>query len=242
MSQQFDDQSANPEPPANPPAFNLPGIIIVLVLVLVGIHLLRTTVLSSDMDFWVLNVFAFVPVFYHVDPQRLVEPFAIYWSPITHGFLHGGWPHILTNLLWFVAFGSALARRFTTLRFLVFMMLATAAGALAHYIFHSMDNSPVIGASGAVSACMGAAIRFSLSPGVGVNDAIQRPALSLVQSLSNRSVMTFVIIWFALNWAFGSGIVPLGLDGQIAWEAHVGGFLFGWLGFGLFDPQSKRQR
>ena len=49
--------------------------------------------------------------------------------------------------------------------------------------------------------------------------------------------MTFVIFWFGLNFLFGSGILPLGVEGQIAWEAHMGGFLFGWLGFAAFDQK-----
>ena len=220
----------------NPPAFNLPRAVLLLGALLVVVHLIRSQLLSTDQDYWVLNVFAFVPVFYQVDPARLMQPLSIYWSPVTHGLLHGDWTHLIVNLVWLAAFGSAVARRLGSLRFVLFMILATAAGAAAHFLFHQMGNSPVIGASGAVSACMGAAVRFAFAPGQPIELAIRRPAVSLLQSLQNRGIMTFVIIWFAFNFLAGSGILPLGVEGQIAWEAHMGGFLFGWVCFAVFDP------
>ena len=200
----------------NPPAFNLPGIVVALAAAMIAVHLIRTYLLSPDTDYWVLNVFAFVPVFYNVEAERLIAPFAIYWSPVTHGLLHGDFTHLLVNLVWLAAFGSAVARRLGTTRFVIFMILATAAGAAAHFVFHQMSNAPVIGASGAVSACMGAAVRFAFSPGQPVQIAITRPAVSLLQSLQNRSIMTFVVIWFAFNYLVGSGLLPLGMEGQIA--------------------------
>ena len=189
-----------------------------------------------EWNYWVLNVFAFVPIFYHVDPAQLIQPLSVYWSPVTHGLLHGDWAHLVVNLVWLAAFGSAVARRLGSTRFIVFMILATASGAAAHYLFHQMGEAPVIGASGAVSACMGAAVRFAFSPGRSIEEAMQRPALSLVQSLANRNIMTFVAVWFGINFLVGSGIIPLFGDSQIAWEAHMGGFLFGWLTFSRFDP------
>ena len=202
---------------------------------IVLVHAIRTYLLDADANYWVLNVFAFVPVFYDVAAERLIQPLARYWSPVTHGFIHGDWTHLLVNMIWLAAFGSATARRFGVARFFVFMALATTAGAFAHYLFHGSSNVPVIGASGAVSACMGAAVRFAFTPGRPMSEVSSAPALSLIQSLGNRGIMTFVVIWFALNWLFGAGIIPLGVEGSIAWEAHMGGFLFGWLGFALFD-------
>lgn len=223
------------QPEANPPAFNIPGAVLAIGALIIIVHGVRTTLISQQNDYWVLAVFAFIPISYHLDFSQLVEPMARFWSPLTHGFLHGDWTHVLVNLVWLAAFGSAVARRFGALRFFVFMGLATMAGAGAHYLFHPMGTAPVIGASGAVSACMGAAVRFAFTPGRPIEDAMKSPALSLIQSLKNRGIMTFVIFWFGLNYLFGSGILPLGVEAQIAWEAHMGGFLFGWLGFAAFD-------
>ncbi len=232
-----------PEPIAeeNPPAFNLPGPILVLGAAMIVVHVIRSQTLSYEWDYWVLNVFAFVPAFYQALPGQLVEPLSIYWSPLTHGFLHGDWTHLLVNLVWLAAFGSAVARRLGPRRFIIFMIFGTIAGAGAHYLFHAMSHSPVIGASGAVSACMGAAVRFAFAPGQPISAATNRPSVSLLQSLGNRSIMTFVLIWFGFNFLVGSGIIPLGVEGHIAWEAHMGGFLLGWLGFAMFDPVGRRR-
>lgn len=232
------DPLSTDQPVHNAPAFNLPGAVVLLGGAMVAVHAVRSLLLGPETDYWVLNVFAFVPVFYHADASQLIAPMARFWSPFTHGLLHGDWTHLLVNLAWLAAFGTAVARRFGNVRFIVFMVLATGAGALAHYVFHQTGNAPVIGASGAVSACMGAAIRFAFGPGRSMGEATNAPALSLIQSLANRNITVFIVIWFALNWLFGAGIIPFGIDAQIAWEAHMGGFLFGWLGFSLFDRRA----
>ncbi|MEE9313765.1 MAG: rhomboid family intramembrane serine protease [Rhizobiaceae bacterium] len=222
----------------NPPAFNLPGIVLAIGAVLIVVHVVRTYLIGTQTEYWVLYGFSFIPMAYHVPVSELIVPLARFWSPFTYGLLHGDWTHLLVNLVWLSAFGSAVARRFGSARFLVFMLAGTAAGALAHYVFHPMGLAPVIGASGAVSACMGAAVRFAFTPGRPISEATNAPALSLIQSLANRSIMTFVVLWFVMNWLFGAGVVPLGVEAQIAWEAHMGGFLLGWLGFALFDKKS----
>ncbi len=223
------------EPPPYEPAFNVPGMVLLLGALIIAIHAV-TQYVSRDTYYLILEIFAFIPAVWSVPADQLYMPAARFWAPFTYFFLHGDWVHVLANLTWFAAFGSAVARRLGTWRFLFFLALATLASAGAHCIFNIGSNAPVIGASGAVSACMGAAVRFAFTPNAR-GEAVQRPALSLVQSLQNRGILAFVVLWFVFNWLFGAGVVPLpGVEGQIAWEAHVGGFVFGLLAFRLFDP------
>ena len=236
-----DQFKSDVEPEPTPPIFNMPTIIVVLIGLMVAIHAAVVWVVGRENLISIYEAFSFVPLAYTVDVSRLPVPNARFWSPITHSFLHGDWTHLAVNCVWLAAFGSAVARRFPPILFLIFFALAAMAGAGAHYLFHSQSIVPVIGASGAVSACMGAAIRFAFVPGRPMNDVGSSPALSLIQSLSNRQVLLFVGIWFALNLLFGSGVLPIvGEDVSIAWEAHMGGFLFGWLAFGVFDPVKRR--
>ena len=226
----------NAAPVEHQPAFNVPGIVIAICAVLVIVHVL-VQFIGTETYLRVLSTFSFIPLAYHVPVDQLPVPLARWWSPFSYFFLHGDWVHLIANLVWFAAFGSAVARRFSTGRFIVFMALATLASAGAHFVFHPESAAPVIGASGAVSACMGAAARFGFAPNSGT---IHRPALTLVQTFTNRSVMVFVVVWFAFNWIFGAGIVQLpGVEGQIAWEAHMGGFVFGLLLFPLFDAAAR---
>jgi membrane associated rhomboid family serine protease len=95
----------------------------------------------------------------------------------------------------------------------------------------------LIGASGAVSGLTAAALRFAfVSPGYG-REAVQAPAPPLSVAFQDRRVIAFVAVWFGLNLLAGLGMPVSGsAEVQIAWEAHVGGFLAGLALFPLFDP------
>ena len=68
---------------------------------------------------------------------------------LTYALLHGSWAHVLVNSIWLVAFGPPIARRFGSVRFLLFFAMTAVAGALAHWAANPMDFSPLIGASAA---------------------------------------------------------------------------------------------
>lgn len=243
---EWQHSSSQGESGGREPAFNLPPVIILFSVLFVVIHAARTYLLSTDQDFQVILQFSFIPAYFTFPLNEVPYPASRYWSYLSYALLHGDWTHVFVNLLWTVAFGSVVAKRFGGIRFFAFSALAAVAGALAHFAMHPNDITPVIGASACVSAYMGAAIRFVLGPG-GLaagqqrGAAFQPPALSLIQALTNRNVVLFVGVWLALNLLFGTGLVPIAGEGvQIAWEAHVGGFVFGLLAFSLFDPVGRR--
>jgi membrane associated rhomboid family serine protease len=172
-----------------------------------------------------------------------------WWTVLTYALLHGGWLHVSVNSIWFAAFGSALARRFRAPRFLLFCAVAAIAGALAHYLTHMADLEPVVGASAVVSGVMAAAIRFVFQPGAPLGEqlgfsqraseelAYRLPALPLREILSNRSAVSFLFFWFLANFLFGIVPAPAGIENAaVAWQAHIGGFLFGLFAFRWFDP------
>ena len=103
----------------------------------------------------------------------------------------------------------------------------------------------VVGASGVVSGLMGAAARFVFSPSGRISRqfAHHNRRLSIPEALSNRSVLVFSGIWFLTNFLIGFGqIFGSVAGGAIAWEAHIGGFLFGFLFFPIFDVASAESR
>jgi membrane associated rhomboid family serine protease len=166
-----------------------------------------------------------------------------WWTFVTYALLHGGAAHIVLNGVWLLAFGVAVCRRFGGLRFIVFFVFAAIAGAFAFYALHPFDVTPVIGASAAISGAMGAAVRFAFAPGAPLGGgfapprnlaAYRQPAHGLREILSEPRAMTFLALWFVGNFLFGV-FAPIGAEGPIAWEAHIGGFLAGLLGFSLFD-------
>ncbi len=237
-NQVFPHMSARREP-----MFNIPVVIGFFVAAIVGVHLVRVLVLSSEQNFQLILLTSFIPAYFSFPLDTVPYPLARYWSPVSYALLHGDWTHVFVNLLWLIAFGSAVARRFGASRFLLFSMFAALAGAGAHYFMHPFEATPVVGASACVSAYMGAAARFVLGPGglgagrPGIH--VHAKALSLIQALSNRNVILFVGVWMALNFLFGTGFLPIAGEGvKVAWEAHVGGFVFGLLGFSFFDPKT----
>jgi membrane associated rhomboid family serine protease len=228
------------------PVLNLPPVIAVCLALLIGIHLVRLTLLSGDADFDLVLRFAFIPLRV-IEPDTIGTaipggPAAAWWSFLTYAFFHADWTHLLFNSLWLAAFGSPLAWRFGTTRFLLFSAVGAVAGALAYLLVNSDGIQPMIGASAAISAHMAGASRFVFSGGGfrgGLDGpaAYRRPAAPLLEAMGDRRVLAFLGVWFGLNllfglWGAGSGLA----SGAVAWEAHIGGFLAGLLLFQYFDP------
>ncbi len=232
-----------PRPPANVPAINVPGVVLALIALFAAIHWLRTGVLSDDDDIWTLVNFALIPGCYgDLDAIcQLRESWADLVTPLSHAFLHGDWTHFIMNAVWLLAFGSPVARRLGLARFLVFCAVGAVAGAAAFYLLNPALIQPMIGASGVVSALMGGSARFALGSMGRAGDVATAPLLSIPASLSDRTILFFILVFFGINFLLGTGgALIFGTGSAIAWEAHVGGFLFGFLCFGLLDPRHQR--
>ncbi|WP_245414852.1 rhomboid family intramembrane serine protease [Aureimonas flava] len=228
-------------PPPRQPAFNVPGIVLGLLAALAFAHWVRVDWLDDWQGGWALLNLSFLAGCYGSSDEvcLLRAPFAPWTSPVTHAFLHGDWMHLATNAMWLLAFGTPVARRLGPGRFLIFCAAGAVAGAAMFYVMNTHLIQPMIGASGVVSALMGGAARFALGS-MGRGDIAYAPLLSIPRSLSDRTVVFFVIVFFATNLALGSGAgMVFGAGGAIAWEAHVGGFLFGFLCFSAFDPRRQ---
>jgi len=216
-------------PQSNPPMFNIPKVAAITMGVIVICHIIRVWLVPDRFGADFILLFAAIPARYSDLGGLLPYPFSAWYTPLSHAFVHADWTHLLINMAWMLAFGSAVAKRFGTLRFLALFVVSVLVGFVFHLASHWNDFGPMIGASGAVSAFMGAAIRLQRD--------VTRPVLSLVESFKNRGFLAFVAIWFALNLFVGlqPGLVA-GEGSLIAWQAHVGGFLTGLLLFRFFDP------
>jgi membrane associated rhomboid family serine protease len=243
MSDSFPPQW-RPRSTVREPIFNVAPAVLGLAGAFLLIHLVRTLVLSPEADDWVVIAFSFIPLRETAEVPLAGVPGgdgARYWSVLTYAFLHGDWTHVLLNVLWMVAFGSPLAWRFGTIRFLIFSAIGAIAGALVHLVFYPQDMVPMVGASAAISAHMAGVSRFAftlsgpLFPASGVA-AYRAPAPPLRETMRNPRVLAFVGIWFGVNLVFGLTAAGSGLvSGAVAWDAHLGGFIAGLLLFALFD-------
>lgn len=227
------------------PVLTLPPALSAYILLLAVMHL--RVLLPAELENWTIDVFGFIPKRYDSTLLAITFPGgagAKVWTFFTYSLLHANLSHLGLNVLWLLPFGSALARRFGTFRFFLFMAVTAAVGALAHLVTHAHAVAPMIGASASVSGTMAAAIRFAfvygsfLSFSRGDADVAARvPALSLMLALRNPRILGFLGIWFGINIIFGVGLIAIGVGGaSVAWQAHIGGFLAGLVLFSLFDP------
>jgi membrane associated rhomboid family serine protease len=223
---------------ASEPAFNLPSGLVAILVLLVAIHVVRSYLLPAGLDDELVFNFAFLPARY--DHPLADQSLAWFWSPITYSFLHGSWEHLIFNGFWMVAFGAPVIRRIGMLRLALFWCLSAIAAVALHTAFHWGEMVVVVGASGVVAGLMGAAARFVFSPSGRISRqfAHLNRRLTVREALANRSVAVFAGIWFLTNFLIGLGVFAFGGAGGIAWEAHIGGFLFGFLLFGIFDPDN----
>lgn len=229
------------------PILNVPGIVSLLCGAMILIHAVRQYVLDEDADREVLLTFAFIPARFEGSIAGTFFPGGVagdIWTFVTYAFLHADWTHLGLNVLWFLVFGSAVARRFGAGRTLLFFIATAAAGALGHLAAVGTAFVPVIGASGAVSGFTAAALRFVFEMGgplgamrANGEEAYRMPALRLVDMVRNGPVMGMVVVWVIVNVAFGAMSLPMpGFEGKIAWQAHLAGFAAGLLLFRFFDP------
>jgi membrane associated rhomboid family serine protease len=216
--------------------FNLPRVVVALIAICVGLHVLRFYILSAQQDFWLILQFAFIPLRY--SSGYALDAYA-FMAPWTYSLLHGGLGHLAVNTIWLAAFGSPLANRIGTIRFLLFWLVTSVAAVALHYVLHYADATPLVGASGAISGMMGAAARYGFQVDRRRGKAaFDGPVRSIAMVFRSRTAVTFLAVWFAVNLIMGLGVGAPDMEGSIAWEAHIGGFLAGFFLIRLFDrPQ-----
>ena len=241
---------------ANPPAFNIPVVLVVLVALMAAVHAFVSGA-SDERWIWTMINFAVVPIRFDsafsgmvggLNDMLIAGPDSHWFTLVTYGFLHGDWLHLGINALWLVTFGAPVARRLGNGRFLALLAAGFVAGAATHLLFHWGEAAPLVGASAGVSAVMGGAARFVFTGGgAGMMRMAQDPDLvrhtplsPLSVALRSPSVIAFAGIWIATNVLFGAAASMPGVqDGaQIAWQAHLGGFALGFLLFSLFDRRA----
>lgn len=227
------------------PVFNLAPAVVLLVLVCIGLFAVESLWPDIDLQVWLTVRFAFWPIRYSA-PGAL-DLYALV-SPVTYSLLHGSLAHLAVNMIWLAAFGSPLANRIGAVRFLIFWIAGALAAVALHFALYPGSAVPLVGASGSISAMMGAAARFSFR----VDRRQRRPSftgavLPVSVVLRSRTVVVFLAVWMVANLVTGIGFGAAPGAPQIAWEAHIGGFLLGFFGVGLFDrtsplPASGRRR
>jgi membrane associated rhomboid family serine protease len=166
-------------------------------------------------------------------PVSHVSPVPSPLTLVSSMFLHGGWLHLLGNMLYLWIFGDNVEALVGHLRFLVFYLLTGLCAALTHIFFEPNSPVPMIGASGAISGVLGAYMIYYPVARVYV-----LVFLFFFVRIVRVPALIVLGIWFLIQILNGFGTLGFQNTGGVAWFAHIGGFVFGILLILLF-PKKK---
>jgi len=137
-------------------------------------------------------------------------------------FLHGGWMHLLGNMLFLWIFGDNVEDRLGHGRFLAFYILCGYAATFAHFWANPGSPVPAVGASGAISGVLGAYL--FLHPQARIDTLV---FLGFFIRIIPVPAWVFLPLWFLMQFFSGIASLRAGDAGGVAWFAHIGGFIAG---------------
>lgn len=223
---------------------------------------LRDNIKSKTFPFvnWVM-ILANCYVFYvmlRIRDHKSLELFVNHWAvipkvlfsdPVGHGytllsaaFLHGGWMHIIFNLLFLYIFGDNVEDNMGHVKYFTFYLLVAALANGSQAFFSPASVIPLIGASGAIAGVLGA--YFFYFPHSKVLTLIP---LGFFTTIREIPAFFFLGIWFLLQAFNGSLSISQQLItkqsmGGVAWWAHAGGFIWGMLLSPIFGARTGKYR
>lgn len=150
-------------------------------------------------------------------PNYPSQPYVMF---LTYGFLHGGFLHLVVNMVTLWSLGLAVLHRVGTRGF-VLLYTGSILGGAAGFALLASSLAPMVGASGALFGLAGGLLAWGYVDRFSLQEALWPVARAAALLLTLN-----VVMWWAL-------------DGQLAWETHLGGFLTGWVAALLIDPRPR---
>jgi membrane associated rhomboid family serine protease len=202
------------------PTFRKPYLTVSLIVVNTLIFLYSTSLGARGFQLFTIK-FGYIPVEF-VRGLELTPELAAstYLTPFTSMFMHGGWLHLIGNMLFLWIYGNNIEDYFGPVKFLLFYIVSGLAAIALYTLFGPHSQVPLVGASGAIAGVMGA-----------------------YMVLHSRAQITVLMVFFFIQFITLPAKVVLGIwfvyqllmsmigsatGGGVAWMAHVGGFGFGW--------------
>jgi membrane associated rhomboid family serine protease len=159
-------------------------------------------------------------------PADVLEAFRAQDAPaalvtlLTSSFLHAGWLHLLSNLVYLAVFGPPVERQIGAARFAALYLTSGLVGSLAFLVAQPTSETPAVGASGAIAGVIAA--HLVLFPGATLGSLAPVLFLHVVES---TPTLLLLLVWLATQLL--SGVASLTTTTGIAWWAHAGGFASG---------------
>lgn len=216
------------------PSYRSPIVNYGVISLNVAVFLYMSSLPGGETGF--LYAYGFVPFrFLHMfgrDPVELL-------TPLTAVFLHGGWAHLLGNLLYLHIFGGKIEDVLGRLRYLLFYLFCGVFSFLVQAVFQPHSMVPNVGASGAIAGVLGAYfLRFPRSR------VLTLVPLFFFFPVVEIPAFFFLGFWFLIQFLSGAATIgrTTALTGGVAWWAHIGGFLAGMFFLRLFLPRGSSRR
>jgi membrane associated rhomboid family serine protease len=177
-------------------------------------------------------------VFGPLDVVRTTLDPAFLLRTLSAMFLHGGWAHIFSNMLYLWIFGDNVEDRMGHFRYLVFYLLCGVLASYVHVFADASSRLPSIGASGAIAGVLGAYLL--LYPRARVVVAFPPPLIFFFPLIQVPAPL-LLGVWFLQQFLSGAlSLAETAETGGVAWWAHIGGFAAGALLVGAFQKKSRR--
>lgn len=199
-----------------------------IIWVILGMCLLPEVVLSgSDLGLWgdprwrVMawqNAGFWAGLLGNWHPNYPLQPVLMF---ATYGFLHAGASHFIVNMITLISVGIPVEARLGPWRFAILYLASLVGGAIG-FAALSTVVAPMVGASGALFGLIGAWIYWEYAERLTLSESLW-PVVRAVGGLAALNL----ILWFVM-------------DGQLAWETHLGGFLAGWVMAAIMERWPRR--
>ena len=210
----------------DPRSRRLPWVTILLIVANIAVFVYELGLSERRLDVFVA-AFGTVPL--EIMTGRDLPPASptpVYLTLLTAMFIHGGFLHIGSNLLYLWVFGDNVEDKFGHVTYLFFYFASGIIASLSHVLVNAGSDIPSVGASGAIAGVLGAYLL--LFPGAQV-----RTLLFLGPILLFPRISAFILIGFWFLSQFFSGLASLGMRSEqtsgVAVWAHIGGFVAGFL-------------
>jgi len=209
------------------PTRSRPYIAYALMGLNIAIFLYQISLNSSELEAFIKN-YAVIPndITASLAGEELIDREVPVWLTLfSSQFLHGGLLHLGGNMLYLWVFGNNIEDVLGHVRFVIFYLSCGALAAVAQWLFSMDSQVPLLGASGAIAAIMGAyVLRFPKA------EILTLLPIFIFFTVVRIPAVFFLGFWFVIQ-AF-SGVVALEManeGGGVAYWAHAGGFIFGAL-------------
>jgi len=166
-------------------------------------------------------------------PALLQTPIPVYWTILTGIFMHGGLAHLGGNMLYLLVFGDNIENHLGHVKYFLFYLICGALASLSHVFatFFQGSNTliPCLGASGAISAVLGAYVYL-----------FPKNKVKILLFYFPLLLPAFIALGFWIVFQIVSGLGFLGGNGDgVAYAAHIGGFISGFILINFFGGRKK---